>query len=65
MSIKDYANKLKDKIDPSVLIKFDNNKKLDGVMRKKLDTSLAKQNGWKAKMNFDEAIEKTIKDFKK
>ena len=64
MSIKDYANKLKNKIDPSVLIKFDNNKKLDGVMRKKLDTSLAKQNGWKAKMNFDEAIEKTIKDFR-
>ena len=34
-------------------------------MRKKLDISLANQNGWKTKMNFDEAIEKTIKDFKK
>ena len=34
MSIKDYANKLKNKIDPNVLIKFDNNKKYDGVMRK-------------------------------
>ena len=65
MSIKNYANKLKNKIDPSVLIKFDNNKKYDGVMRKKLDISLANQNGWKTKMNFDEAIEKTIKDFKK
>ena len=65
MSIKDYANKIKNKIDPSVLIKFDNNRKLDGVMRKKLDISLANQNGWKTKMNFDESIERTIQDFRK
>ena len=65
MSIKDYANKIKNKIDPSVLIKFDNNRKLDGVMRKKLDISLANQNGWKTKMNFDESIKRTIQDFRK
>ena len=65
MSIKEYANKIKNKIDPSILIKFDNNKKLDGVKRKKLDISLAKKNGWKTKMNFSEALDKTIKDFKK
>ena len=34
MSIKNYANLVKKKIDPSVLIKFNNDKNLDGVMRK-------------------------------
>ena len=34
MSIKNYANLVKKKIDPRVLIKFDNDKNLDGVMRK-------------------------------
>ena len=65
MTIKNYAYKIRNKIDRSVLIKFDNNKKLDGVKRKKLDISLAKKNGWKAKMNFNTVIDKTIKDFKK
>jgi len=65
MSIKGYANKIKNKIDPSVLIKFNKDKKLDGVYRKKLDISLANQNGWKTKMNFEEALDRTIKDFKK
>ncbi|MFL2894804.1 MAG: GDP-L-fucose synthase family protein [Candidatus Pelagibacter sp.] len=64
MSIKDYANKIKNKIDPNVLIKFDNDKKLDGVKRKKLDISLANKNGWKSKMDFDEALDRTIQDFK-
>jgi len=65
MSIKNYAKKIKNKIDPSVMIIFDNNKNLDGVKRKKLDISVAKKNGWKTKMNFSEALDKTIKDFKK
>tara|TARA_B100000965_G_C19505316_1_gene719352 strand:+ start:91 stop:1023 length:933 start_codon:yes stop_codon:yes gene_type:complete len=65
MSIKDYANKIKNKIDPSVLIKFNKDKKLDGVYRKKLNISLANQNGWKTKMNFEDALNRTIKDFKK
>ena len=64
MSIKEYANLIKKKIDPSVKIKFDNNIKLDGVKRKKLNISLAKKNGWKAKMNFSKGLEKTIEDFK-
>tara|TARA_B100001057_G_scaffold259754_1_gene259959 strand:- start:2692 stop:3636 length:945 start_codon:yes stop_codon:yes gene_type:complete len=63
MSIKDYAMKIKNKIDPNVLIKFNNNKKLDGVKRKKLDISLAKKYGWTAKMNFNTALDNTIKDF--
>ena len=64
MTIKEYANLIKNNIDPSVKIKFDNDIKLDGVKRKKLNISLANRNGWKAKMNFSKAIETTIKDFK-
>ena len=65
MTIKDDAIKIKNKIDPTVLLKFFNNKKIDGVKRKKLDISLAKKNGWTSKMNFNMAIDKTIKDFKR
>ena len=64
MTIKDYALKVKKKIDSKVLIKFDNNIKLDGVKRKKLDISLAAQYGWRAKMNFSKALDRTIEDFK-
>ena len=64
-TIIDFAKKVRKKIDPSVNIKFDNNKKLDGVKRKKLDINLAKKYGWKSKMNFDETLEMTIEDFKR
>ena len=63
MTIKDYAFKVKNKIDSKVLIKFDNNIKLDGVKRKKLDISLATRYGWRAKMNFSKALDRTIEDF--
>ena len=42
MTIKDYGDFIKKKIDPEVLIKFNNDKKLDGVMRKKLNTFIGK-----------------------
>ena len=64
MSIKNYANLIKKKIDPSVLIKFNNDKNLDGVMRKKLNLTLANSYGWKSKMNFSKVLDKIIKDFK-
>ncbi len=64
MSIKNYANLIKKKIDPDVLIKFDNDKKLDGVMRKKLNLTLANKYGWKSKMNFSKALDEIIEDFK-
>ena len=41
MSIKDYAERIKNKIDTKVIIRFNKNIRLDGVKRKKLDTSLA------------------------
>ena len=63
MTIKDYANQIREKIDNSVLIKFDNNKKLDGVKRKKLNVSLANQYGWTSDLNFSNVLDKTIKDF--
>ena len=63
MTIKDYANQIREKIDNSVLIKFDNNKKLDGVKRKKLNVSLANQYGWTSDMNFSNVLDITIKDF--
>ncbi len=64
MTIKDYADLIKKKIDPKVLIKFNNDKKLDGVMRKKLNLSLANKYGWKSRMNFSKMIDKIIEDFK-
>ena len=48
---------IKNKIDPEVLIKFNNDRNLDGVYRKKLNISLANKNGWKSNMNFDAALE--------
>ena len=64
MSIKNYANLIKKKIDPSVLIKFNNDKNLDGVMRKKLNLTLANSYGWKSKMNFSKVLDEIIRDFK-
>ena len=64
MTINEYANLIKKKIDPEVMIKFNKDKKLDGVMRKKLNLSLANQYGWKSKMNFSKVIDKTIEEFK-
>ena len=64
MSIKDYANKVKNIIDPTIKIKFNKDIKLDGIKRKKLDTSLATRIGWKAEMNFSKTLVKTIENFK-
>ena len=64
MSIKNYANIIKKIIDPDIMIKFNNDKRLDGVMRKKLNLSLANHYGWKSKMNFSKALVEIIKDFK-
>ena len=64
MSIKNYANFIKKKIDPKISIKFNNDKKLDGVMRKKLDLNLANSYKWKSKMNFSKALDEIIADFK-
>ena len=46
-------------------IKFNKNKKLDGMKSKVLDTSIAKKYGWKARTNFKKAIEETYNDLVK
>ena len=55
---------IRKKIDPEVLIKFNNDKRLDGVMRKKLNLTLANSYGWKSKMNFSKVLDEIIEDFK-
>lgn len=47
MTIKQYAYFIKSIIYPELKIKFDNNRKLNGVSRKFLDLSLAKSYNWK------------------
>ena len=64
MSIKNYANFIKKKIDTDVLIKFNNNKKLDGVFRKKLDLNLANTYGWRSQMNFSKVLDEVIREYK-
>ena len=64
-SIKQIANKIVKILDLNVKIKFDNNSKYDGTKSKVLDTSIAKNYGWKPKISFEEAIIKTYKDLVK
>ena len=42
MSVRNYAYLVKKKIDPEVKIKFNNDKKIDGVMRKKIKSFFSK-----------------------
>ena len=65
MSIKEYAYKIKNIIDPKVIIKFDNNKNLDGMESKVLDTGIAQSYGWLPEINFDSAIKETYQDLSK
>ena len=73
MTISGYANLIKKIIYPKLKIKFDNNKSLDGVKRKLMDSSLARSYGWKPKHDLNNSIinlYKTLKaknfnDFKK
>jgi GDP-L-fucose synthase len=56
MTIKEYANYIKDIIYPELKIKFDKNNNLDGVTRKLMDSSIAKNYKWKPKIKFKESI---------
>lgn len=64
-SIKKIANKIVKILDLKIKIKFDNNSKFDGTMRKVLDTSIAKEYGWRPKVKFEKAIIETYKDLVK
>ncbi len=56
MTIKQYAYFIKDIIYPELKIKFDNNKELNGVKRKFLDTSVARSYGWKAECDLSDSV---------
>ena len=64
-SIKAYANMILKILNINLKIKFDNNKKYDGVYSKVLDTKIAKKYRWKPKIGFNEAIINTYKDLEK
>ncbi len=63
-SIKDYAKFIIKKLNLKVKIRFDKNKP-DGVPRKVLDVSVARNYGWKSKISLDEGFDITYKDFLK
>ena len=60
--IIDYAKFIINKMGINVQIKLDKNKP-NGTYRKKLDISLAKKYGWKAKINLDDGFSKVYKSF--
>ncbi len=64
-SIKQYANMITKILNFNINIKFDNNKKYDGVYSKVLDTKVAKKYGWKPKISFKKAILETYDDLVK
>ena len=64
MSIKQYANFLIKKLKLKAKIKFDKSKP-DGVPKKLLDTTLARNYGWKSKISLDKGFEITYKSFLK
>lgn len=64
-TIKEYTKKIIKILNLRIKIIFNNDKKLNGVMRKKLDLSVAKKYGWKYKIKFKDAIQITFKDLTK
>ena len=65
MTIKEYAEFVKKKINSKIKIKFDNNKLMDGTPRKILNCKIAKSYGWKSKTSLDKGFEITFKYFLK
>ena len=64
-SIKNYAKMILKILKVNIKVKFDNNKKYDGVYSKVLDTSVARSYGWKPRIAFNKAILLTYKDLVK
>jgi GDP-L-fucose synthase len=61
-TIKEFTKDIIKILKLKIKVKFNNDKKLNGVMRKKLDLSLAKKYGWKYKTQFKDAIKLTYND---
>ena len=62
-SINSFAKKIMKILNYKCKIEYDK-KKPDGVKRKKLDTSLISQLGWRPKIKFNQSIIKTYKFYK-
>jgi GDP-L-fucose synthase len=56
MTIKQYAYFIKSIIYPELKIKFDNNRRLNGVNRKFLDLSLAKSYNWRPNCDLGDSV---------
>ena len=61
-SIRQYAEKISQILNLKIQIKFDKDKKFDGVKSKVLDISRALKYGWKPRVKFNEGILLTYKD---
>ena len=61
-SILEFAKFIMKKLRADMKIKFDKTKP-NGTPRKKLDTKLAENYGWKAKTNLEKGFDLTFKDF--
>jgi len=64
-SIKEFAKLILKVLKVKLKVKFDNNKKMDGMKSKVLDTTLAKRYGWKPKIKLNDAILETYEELKK
>ena len=64
-SIKEYSKMILKILKLNLKVRFDNNKNIDGVLSKVLDTRIANKYGWKPKINFNKAILLTYKDLVK
>ena len=61
-SILNYAKIIAKKLDYNGQFNFDRSKP-DGMMRKLVDTKLAKKYGWKAKTSLQEGLQKTLDNY--
>ena len=64
-TIKEFVKFILNVLGKKMKIIFDNNKKLDGMKSKVLNTSLAKKYGWYPKVKLEDAILKTYLDLEK
>jgi GDP-L-fucose synthase len=61
-SILEFAQIIAKKIDYKVKFEFDRSKP-DGMKRKLVDTTLANKYGWKAKVSFNQGLNKTLNQY--
>tara|TARA_B100001248_G_scaffold89409_1_gene65973 strand:+ start:25539 stop:26477 length:939 start_codon:yes stop_codon:yes gene_type:complete len=62
-SIREYVEFVTNKLNFKGKIKFNNNKELDGMPRKIVDSSIAKNYGWKCKTNLEEGFKIVNNEF--